>query len=452
MKTPLLILALGVFAFGCSSSDSQHNSGESSVGADPFAQDIPQPISPEMEAGAEIAPFLKVQSASSPSLSPDGKWVAYRTRKTGVFQVWVTSVDGTGEHVQLTDGNSVTSHRWLPDGSGILYATDKEGNEKNGYYIISPDGSEEKELLAPSDAFRFFGDFNQAGTQFVYSTTERNGVDFDIHVYDMPSQTDTKIYEGKLGYYPVSFSPDGAYIVISESVGEDANHLFLLRLADATLTQISPADDMSEYNNIRWLPDSKSFYVVTNWDREYTGVARYEVEANRFEYLISEEYDLEQLRLGENNTLHAVANQAGYSVHQVWNLGLGRALAVNAWPQGTMSLTSNPAGTQFVAYVNSPKISGDLWAWSPGDAEAVRITESDNAGIDLSTMVLPEAHQFEARDGLTIHGLLYAPESMDAGTPVVVKVHGGPTSQARPRFDALTQYLVKKGFAIFALN
>ena len=35
---------------------------------------------------------------------------------------------------------------------------------------------------------------------------------------------------------------------------------------------------------------------------------------------------------------------------------------------------------------------------------------------------------------------------------MVVKVHGGPTSQARPYYDALSQYLVAKGFAVFDFN
>ena len=39
-----------------------------------------------------------------------------------------------------------------------------------------------------------------------------------------------------------------------------------------------------------------------------------------------------------------------------------------------------------------------------------------------------------------------------AGPPVLLAVHGGPTAQARPDFDAVTQYLLTRGIAVFDLN
>jgi dipeptidyl aminopeptidase/acylaminoacyl peptidase len=63
-------------------------------------------------------------------------------------------------------------------------------------------------------------------------------------------------------------------------------------------------------------------------------------------------------------------------------------------------------------------------------------------------------YDFPARDGEVLHGLLYMPTGLPAGEkpPVLLGVHGGPTGQSRPLFNAATQYLVSQGIAVFDLN
>lgn len=449
MMTHLTCLSLLLLLFACSNEPS-------ATGQDPFADDIPQPVPNTIAlAGADeadIVRFLNVQSAIAPSLSPDGKQVAYRTRLSGDFQVWVTRTDQPGIPQQITYGNSVTFHEWSPAGDHILYAVDKAGNERVGFYLISSDGLTEKELLPPSDAYRLFGDFNADGTLFTYATTERNGTEFDIHIYDLDTDTDTKVLEGDIGYYPLSISPDGKYIVISELIGEDANNLYLLEVDGAKLTQVNDEQDPSDLTDIHWTPDSKGFYLITNQGREYAGVAYYSLEDNSLTYKITEDADVEQIQLTDDNILHWVINRQGYSEHNILDLKNDSAIAAPEWPRGIISLRVPDSGNIILANIQSPKIPGDLWAWHPSSDEIMRVTRSNHAGVNLEEMVLPVAHRFQARDGLTIHGLLYAPENLNAETPVVIKVHGGPTSQARPQFDALIQYLVQKGFAVFDLN
>ena len=451
MRNPIQCLIILLLIYGC---NEKHPNSESST---PFENDIPIAVSNKISLAGSSEPdiirYLKVQNAISPALSPDGTMVAYRTRLTGEYQIWVTNTDRLSAPKQITFGNSVTFHKWAPDNSGILYGTDKEGNEKEGFYFISSDGLKEKVLLPASDAYRFFGDFNKDGSLFTYATTERNGVDFDIHVYDLRNGTDKKVYLGKLGYYPVSFSPDGQRIIISEQMGEDANNLYLLNLSDTTLSQINKPNDYSFFGDIQWKTDGSAFFMRTNLDEDFTGIALYTLENKTLEYELKKDHDIEQVLLTNNDTmLHWVSNEEGYSKHGIIDLTNGRQVASPAWPKGTLSLTASAGGEKIMAYINSPNIPGDLWSWAPSSKEVVQVTISNHAGLDMDSMVLPKAHSFSARDGLTIHGLLYAPQNLSQKTPVIIQVHGGPTSQARPGFGALTQYLVAKGFAVFDLN
>ena len=449
MKNQLILVVFGLFVIGCTSTQSDIQ--------DQFEDDVSTkaPIRMSLAGSSEpdIVRFLKVQNAIDPSLSPDGKMVAFKTRLTGEYQIWVTSTNQPGFPKQITFGNSVIFHKWSPDNSGILYATDKEGDEKVGYYYISINGLHEKELLPSADAYRFFGDFNEEGTKFTYSTTERNGTDFDIHVYDLINHTDKAVYFGKIGYFPKSFSPDGKKIIISEPVGEDANNLFLLDISDSSLTQINQPGDFSYYRHINWKADGNSFYFLTNKNCEYTGIAHYTIEDQKLKYLVQKDYDIEQVLYDDNrNLLHWIANVDGYSEHHILDLEKNERIKAPDWPKGTITLRVSDNGHILVANVFNPQIPGDLWSSTIGANKIVRVTYSGNAGLDLSKISIPTAHSFLARDSIRIHGLLYSPEDLSLNTPLILKVHGGPTEQARPNYDGLTQFLVAKGFSVFDLN
>jgi Tol biopolymer transport system component len=202
----------------------------------PGAQDVPKAVPGDVglagSALPDIARFLNVRVASAPSVSPDGRWLSYRTTTTGQPQLWL--VRGVGcpsmgcAPRQLTFGEqSVTFHEYSPARDWIIYGTDRAGDEREGFYLITSDGLTERELLAPSAAFRAFGGWSPDGRRIAFASTERNGVDFDIYVMDVARDGGTsaprRVHEGKGGIYVASWRPDGRALLLTESRGEADN-------------------------------------------------------------------------------------------------------------------------------------------------------------------------------------------------------------------------------------
>ncbi|HLM57242.1 MAG TPA: hypothetical protein VK422_14105, partial [Pyrinomonadaceae bacterium] len=150
----------------------------------PAPEDVPAPLSADIglagEACPDVSRFLNARAASAPSLSPDGRLVAYRTNTTGTAQIWVAETRSASAPRQITFGEAVTFHEWSPKGDWIAYGVDRSGNEREGFYLISPDGTRERELLPPSEAFRRWGGFSRDGRLFAFAATDPGGNDFSV--------------------------------------------------------------------------------------------------------------------------------------------------------------------------------------------------------------------------------------------------------------------------------
>ena len=424
----------------------------------PNDEDIPKPVPDEISlagsAAPDIARFLNVRTAASPSLSPDGARLTFLTGTTGTPQLWVVDSRG-GWPDQLTFGESVTFQEWSPSGEWIVYGSDHGGNEREGYYVIAPDGSTERELLPPSQAFREFGGVTRDGQRIAYATTERNGEDFDIHLIDVGAGHDREIFRGRMGLYAVSWRPDAGAVILSEARGEDANDAYLLDIRTGQVSDLFKPADASRYESFSWLPDGAGFYLVTNDGREFAALASYDVTTRQMRIVDKPDGEVEQVRVAPTGEFLAwVTSEGGYSRLRVRNLKTGSDLSVPLLPRGTFSLQWAAREPVLAITVSGPQIPGDIWTWDVSSGQLHRATRSATAGLDPMTMVVPTHHSFRASDGTTIHGLLYRPRAVPANrrAPVLVSVHGGPTAHATPRFNGPHQYLLTRGIAIFDFN
>lgn len=431
----------------------------------PAPIDVPAPEPAQLDlAGAAcqgVARYLNVRANTGAQLTPDGSAVVFTATTTGLPQLWSAPVraEGPAAPRQLTFGGRVQFADVSPDGRWVAYGTDRDGDERTRFFLLSPDGTRERALTPADGHFRLWGGWSPRGDHVAWSSAERNGRDFDLWIQALdadgaPRRAPRMVLEGAGTAYVEAWRPDGGALVLGRGRGEADNDLFLLDIASGRVDTLFVPRAMSSYVWVDWTPDGTAFYLATNHEREWSGLARYDVASRRLEWVFEPRRDVEAVTLSRDGRWLAYAvNEDGWSRVVVRELAGGRESTPDV-PAGVLTgFGWADRAPRLLVGMSGPALPGDAWVYDPATREARRVTEGSLAGLDSAAFVPPEPVTIRADDGEAVHGLLYRPRRADGRrAPVVMMLHGGPTSQARPRFDGVKQYLLARGYAILDLN
>jgi dipeptidyl aminopeptidase/acylaminoacyl peptidase len=410
--------------------------------------------------------YLNVRMAYDPSFSPGGNRLTFLTDITGVAEVWSVPIDMRSPFPawpeQLTfGGERVMSASYSPVENVLLVAADIGGNERTQLYLLSGDGASYRPITNKFESIYSPGRWSADGTRFTYASNERDPRFFDVYEYAFATGQPRLLLQDDSTNYPIRYSPDGRYVLISRWHSNIHIQLLLLDTITLEVRQLTP--EMTQGQGIHafpaWSADGRGLYLVSNRDRQFHSLAWLDLASGEMTYLREDRWDVEHLALSDDGKHMAlVINEDGYSKLELYDVSAGweaRAkMQTPALPEGVIyDVTWSHEGTRLAINIYAPDDSADIWVWDVQEQMLWRATRSSMGGIPRESFVRPSLIRYPSFDGRQIPAFLYLPQGVEPkNLPVVIHVHGGPESQARPFFDAVTQYFVAQGYAILKPN
>ncbi len=117
------------------------------------------------------------------------------------------------------------------------------------------------------------------------------------------------------------------------------------------------------------------------------------------------------------------------------------------------------AGDAIVTVAGGPGTPNRLVKWVPGsDPVVLRRTSDVDTNLDGAYLATPDHVTIPTRDDAEAYAFVYPPTNPDYAPPpdeqppLVVSVHGGPTSATDPSFALWIQYFTSRGFAVADVN
>jgi dipeptidyl aminopeptidase/acylaminoacyl peptidase len=423
--------------------------------------------------------LLDVRLYRAFDLDPAGRVLA-GSDDAGATQLIELGPDGSTTALTALPGPC--TGRYLPGERAVIVSHDDGGNEQHQLSRLRlplPAGqpatlADLEPIVRDPACMHVLADVRPG--QLCYFVNRRNGVDFDPVIRQLADGSERELVLADAMFGEAAISPDGQLLAVTvhSKVTANAQHVALVDLAGPAgqerLSPVTPADAPAMNGSLCWSPDGTALYFSSNNDREFTGVARFEVASGQLSWLVTDgSADLAGWLSPDGERLLVERNENGASSLAIYDAASGAYLAHVPLPAaGTVADHVPPphwaADSGCVALtISSAERPGDvlLADLSPVGAQrlaapaAVRPLTNSAVVFGADGPALPEAHQVPAPDGETVPCLVYRPAPGGAGEltgSAVLLIHGGPESQARQGFNTYVQILAAAGHTVLVPN
>jgi len=316
-----------------------------------------------------------------------------------------------------------------PDGNWVAFVHTYE--HVDGIALVDTAGEQFPKKLAYGTDFVMQPTWHPAGTHIAYIAwnhpqmpwngtelrliqlaTDGDGSPYAEHIVTLEGDPTTAIFQPQ-------FSPDGRYLsYVSDATGW--GQIYVYDLEEQTHTQLTDAEAehgtpawIQGMRTYGWTQDSKSIYYLEN-DRAFFSLMRYDVETATTEHVKGLEHytHMEQITVSAD----------------------GQAVTV-----------IGASATIPSRIVSTHQEHGEI---------IHRRSQTENLKADQLSP--SQAIVWQGEDGDDVHGLYYSPivqdDMPDGVPPLVVYIHGGPTSQRTAKYYPEVQFFTTRGYAVLQVN
>ena len=169
-------------------------------------------LTPREDGGAESPARLFFQI--EPAWSPDASKIAFASRRSGTFDVYVMRADGTGT-TQLTSGRSSDSHpTWSADGERIAFERDDD------IYVIAADGAGTPRLISDANVEEREPAWSPDGLWIAYVRRTPGTTIREIWVMRPDGSGRRALTSARATVATPAWSPDSKTVVFASKPGE----------------------------------------------------------------------------------------------------------------------------------------------------------------------------------------------------------------------------------------
>ncbi len=406
--------------------------------------------------GQHLENFLNVSFARKPSFSPDGRNLAFISNHFGSPQIY--TFDILSKNIkQLTKGDeSLLFGVFSPVSEEIVYGKSRGGDENTQLYLVDLDGGAERKISPNNRAQYRFGAWSPNGARIAYTSNERNGVDFDVYIYDTKSKKRKCVHRGDGALWASHFSPSGSKLLLRKNIAPRINELYLKNLLTGSTECLLDIHLQAQYIPVAWRHDEKEILVLTNSGSEFVRLVTYIIKEQRLVPVIVSSSDIEIVALSpDEKYLAVVCNEKGRSRVAVYSFPERRRLAddiISACVVG--NLQWSPDSRAFAFDAQSATEPSAVWLYQITSKRLKRIIHFKTR-IPKRHSIEPVLKTYRSFDGLMIPVYCFYPKRatrQKGRIPALVFIHGGPDEQYRGTFSPLIQYLVSHGTAVFVPN
>ena len=413
-------------------------------------ENVPETPAPVRE---RLRQYVNTRGASFQDFAPGGG-VLIVTRFADAAQVHHVAAP-LGMRRQLTFyPDTIGGAAARPGAGAFMFVKDQGGDEFYQRYLY--DMATGRVTQFSEAGFRNAGGvWSRDGALQAWARASKESQNYDILVADPLTPASRRVVlKGEGAVSPLDWSPDKSQILVEQDVSVTKSRRFVLTVATGAMRELTPDLNVA-YSGGEFTADGKSIVLISNEGSNFSRLVQMDVATGARTPLspATLNWDVEGFDLSRDG--HRIAydvNVDGASELHIIDLHLRSATREIPSPRLPTGVLGNfgwdDAGGRLGLTLNSATSPSDVYVYDLRSRALTRWTESEVGGLDAKTFVAPRLVRFPTFDSAAggpkeITAWVYEPRT-PGPHPVIVNIHGGPESQARPTFSSTIQYWVNE--------
>jgi dipeptidyl aminopeptidase/acylaminoacyl peptidase len=432
---------------------------------------------------------LNMPSLQDPQLSPDGRTVAFVmdapdwTANRRVGHIHRIGLDGTGL-VQLTRGDrGESSPRWSPDGRFLAFLTRRSGDEVTQVYLLDAAGGEARRLTTHPTAV---GDitWSRTGQRLFFVADDEKSAEAkkratlkdDVYAFEENDFQQRHLWSTDLLGTTTRLT-SGAWTVSEYSLSDDESRVVMVRMPSPKLEFLDQSevwimntaggderrltDNRVPEGGVDLSPDGRTVLFTASANEQF------DLYYNDKIFLVPAAGGAARVLLPQfaGSVERAEWSRDGSAIYFTANLGVhNEVLKVDVASRAVTTLTSgehslggwsvSEAHGRHVFTRNTAQHPAEIFAAPLAGGTLTRVTSVHDEAVRRFTVARQERITWKGQDGQTVEGLLFYPIDYTPGRryPLVVSTHGGPAASDRFGFSADFQTYAGRGYAVLKPN
>lgn len=402
----------------------------------------------------------------------EAQFVAWNPAKR---QMLIQTAFGSFPQLHVVDGpgRARTQLTFFPDGISRQYAWAEFDPADAGTFVLRKDLGGGKEtnqffrydvatgattLITDGKSRYGFPVWARQGKWIAYTSTERNGKDYDLYVMQ-PSdpRSARRVAEMTGTWEALDWSPDGTALLAEETVGDAETYLWRVDVKSGEKRALTVRGaGVALWDRGRFSPDGRFVYALSDKDSDRQRLWRRDVRTGAWTPLTKEMDAVDQFGFSSDGQMIAlVFDRGSTSELQVLDVATMKPRTLPPLPAGVITRLGWRPGSRELAFTfANVKTFGDVFSIDTSLGTLTRWTTSEVSGFNAESLPAPEVVEWRSFDGLPISGILYRPPAKFTGPrPVMINIHGGPIDRSLPRFMGRSNYFLDElGIAIILPN
>ena len=398
----------------------------------------------------DVEQFFQTFGIQTFAVSPDEKQLVFSTNLNGTYNLWAMDLPDTFPYPITFENQSCQEVIYDNSGTSILAVMDKDGDENGQIYAVSSKGGKVK-ALRQADGYHHEMPFLSNDGKYLYYTSNKEDQTFlKGYSYNLDTETEETILHAK----------DAITLLLDKSPEERSflygafhGNTYSLPYVKVGEEHILLTPDVSPEHTFAGAVyvSETEVYLITNYGEDFSYLAKFNLESREFQKVFQlENEDLTELKFHRKNNSLLLVSQKGvldyfYEYHLVSDELEKITTPVNVIEKVVIG---EKGGVYLLGC--SPTVPSNIYkksekGWS-------RLTNYSVPGVTQEEMVEPEVVTYSSFDGLEIEALLFKAKKENDNGHVIFWPHGGPQVAERASFRSLFQFLLHRGYSIFAPN